>query len=761
MLSGEAATGELPKINRALKPVKAESNPAFTGSYQRKFAICIGINKYSEYTQNAKGEYDLTAAVSDAERMARFFKESNFCQVVLLKDKEATKDRIIEELEKVKAVAGKDDLLVFYFAGHGIVANKTYHSYLIPFDCLFNGSEDQKLDENGISLELLKEITLTMNNYHILLLLDCCYSGSVDTNRLKKPDSMPENEFMDFVANRCIYALFASGITQPAQEKRWAGGVFTDSILRGLNGHMDNNADANKDGKVLVRDELIGFVREDVSKKTQGMQKPEGEKLQKTDGDIMFDLNAGAASNKATANELIPAPMTPDEIKSNYSEVLKLQKNNTLRQAGILMIKVYLAYCALPKKEQMLLLRDEKDQPKERHAEFLEKLGELSWQQISQLSVDDKRDSALASYYSGKCLKYNPSPFSESIAYCKLGAYNYSRGYYNTAEILLKKGVILLKKINDEDKIKKRDDELLVCFRLLGMSALQLYKYEDAREYLLEQSKSLAEKYKDDNSEDASLERARLYNDIGCYYIETGGFSDAEYWLGKSLKEYKSHGDENRAGVAEVYHNFGRVALHNADVFQALRHFKSAIAINEELFGTDSVRTISSLLHISNVYLKRKELKDALKYALKAKNIAYHHYSPEHPVIAEIDSQLGLVYMDEGKYSIAEYFLKKALAVSQRRFGQHPKTAYCYKNLGMLYRSKQYWQKSIECLNKAREIQQEFLTSAHYVSVSTADALKETESMKADAEIKRKEEEEKIQKDQKEKEKSWLNKISP
>lgn len=76
-------------------------------------ALCIGINNYPG-TDN-----DLQGCVNDAKDWLMLFQDWGFDEVITLFDKEATKEHIVEELERGVRRTTSKDIFVPTFSGHG------------------------------------------------------------------------------------------------------------------------------------------------------------------------------------------------------------------------------------------------------------------------------------------------------------------------------------------------------------------------------------------------------------------------------------------------------------------------------------------------------------------------------------------------------------------------------------------------------------------------------------------------------------------
>lgn len=85
--------------------------PAAVASYARKYAVVIGVNEIPD------SGFSLQYAVADAQAMTDVLKAYGF-EVTALTGKEATRPRVMQSISGIGARVGKDDFVVFYYAGN-------------------------------------------------------------------------------------------------------------------------------------------------------------------------------------------------------------------------------------------------------------------------------------------------------------------------------------------------------------------------------------------------------------------------------------------------------------------------------------------------------------------------------------------------------------------------------------------------------------------------------------------------------------------
>src|SRR5215213_3117480 len=82
----------------------------------KKYGLFVGINKYSG------GINELRGCVNDVTNMrSTLMQKFGFlaANTTMLTDADATRDNILANLKKYQAIAGKGDIFVFDYSGHG------------------------------------------------------------------------------------------------------------------------------------------------------------------------------------------------------------------------------------------------------------------------------------------------------------------------------------------------------------------------------------------------------------------------------------------------------------------------------------------------------------------------------------------------------------------------------------------------------------------------------------------------------------------
>ena len=237
----------------------------------RIFALLVGINDYTQPVSKLYG------CVNDVDNLQNYllttFDRAHLHLEVLL-DADATRTNIIDQFRKHLCKAGKDDIVLFHYSGHG--ARWTSAS---PFVKFYPDGKDEGLvcydsrTSDGFDLAdkelavLLAEVS--KNDPHITVVLDCCHSGSATRTaddftqlRARQTNEIPAERPLDSYLNGYYSKRHERGesLEIPASrhillaacqrfQKAWEGmdrsGVFTSTLLDVLNrsGHYISYAD--------------------------------------------------------------------------------------------------------------------------------------------------------------------------------------------------------------------------------------------------------------------------------------------------------------------------------------------------------------------------------------------------------------------------------------------------------------------------------------------------------------------------------------
>ena len=213
------------------------------------YGVFVGVEKYDGTVS------DLTASVDDAERMYRFFLNyADGGQLVLIKDKEATKQKILYSMDTLFKKAKADDLVVFYFSGHGAPGMFCPHNV-----CGGN---------MGLWHTEIKSLFKRCKANTKLCIADACFAGSIKGRASSSQQASAASTSTSSGSNVVVFMSSRDNEVSIENPNQYTG-VFTKYLLQGLKGSADNN----KDGSVNAY-ELYAYVRRNVRQSTNGKQTP-------------------------------------------------------------------------------------------------------------------------------------------------------------------------------------------------------------------------------------------------------------------------------------------------------------------------------------------------------------------------------------------------------------------------------------------------------------------------------------------------------
>lgn len=209
------------------------------------YVMAIGINDY----QN--NSLDLNYARSDAESFTEALKRDrkqlfNEIAVTTLYDGDATRQNILDALDDIAGKASINDVFIFYYAGHGSVAEGDF--YFIPTETsrLF---DVKNLQKTAIKASQLQEKFKSLKALKQVIIMDACQSGQ-SAELLAQRGSVEEKAIAQLSRSAGIHVLASAGSEQFASEfKSLQHGLFTFVLLKALEGEADGSP---REGKVTL-----------------------------------------------------------------------------------------------------------------------------------------------------------------------------------------------------------------------------------------------------------------------------------------------------------------------------------------------------------------------------------------------------------------------------------------------------------------------------------------------------------------------------
>lgn len=217
----------------------------------KKFAVVVGCADYQGQ------DMDLRYPDDDAYRFYAYLKS---CEggaipdenIAVLIDEAAVKSNILNTMDNIFSKASADDMLIFFFTGHGA------EGAFCPTD----------LNNDYSSLLLHDEIKAVFKKYparYKICMADACFSGSIYTGTPSQP-SYPSSS----PSETSVIIMMSSKPDETSQENpKMRQGAFAYYLIKGLKGSADRNKD-----NIITLEELFPYVKANVMNFTNNQQTP-------------------------------------------------------------------------------------------------------------------------------------------------------------------------------------------------------------------------------------------------------------------------------------------------------------------------------------------------------------------------------------------------------------------------------------------------------------------------------------------------------
>jgi uncharacterized caspase-like protein len=279
---------------------KLSAKSGAAGSRSRLMAVVVGIDQYA--TENEPSAIrGLSCAANDAETVAGIIRQSHPAadlDLVLLtsparKGSAATPTRaaVLQTLRRVADVAGPEDTVLFYFAGHGGMLGG--RPSLFPVDVRLTADGSGVQEDSMLEVGELQALFEACPCPRRVMFLDCCQNAFAATARapgerdrslsanfraLPWRTGMPVSEGL-VQALRVLphgwSVLLSCGPNELSLEDPDVGehGIFSHFLAEGLSGQ----ADLDRDGVVSLA-ELAQYLGRRVTRQAQAVIEEEQEK---------------------------------------------------------------------------------------------------------------------------------------------------------------------------------------------------------------------------------------------------------------------------------------------------------------------------------------------------------------------------------------------------------------------------------------------------------------------------------------------------
>jgi hypothetical protein len=193
--------------------------------YRKKIWISFGVNEYLYWSK-------LNNAVNDANSTVKFSKEKlGFDVAYSILDKDFSKQKIERELKgKIYEKYKERDLIVisFHCHGHVIKVDNEDHGFVVPFDAPKNPTP-----ADLISMEDLTSWSKYVKCRHVLIILDCCFSGlSIMRSNENLNESYNIDAINKLLEQKCRIVINSGIDKEKVNDSGWNNNsVFTGALM--------------------------------------------------------------------------------------------------------------------------------------------------------------------------------------------------------------------------------------------------------------------------------------------------------------------------------------------------------------------------------------------------------------------------------------------------------------------------------------------------------------------------------------------------
>lgn len=210
------------------------------------YAVVVGVSKYEN-----DAALELRYAARDAQAFGEHLLAANGlnvprANVSFLMNGEASAEAVRFALRDAASRAGANDLLIVYFAGHG-VNDGTGRLCLLPYDA--STVSDASMWSTGLTQSALLDALAASRSTRRLVILDACQSGLMAAGNT----GLDARSLAGGDEGLCVLTATRPGESAHESDRLGGGhGLFSYALLQALKGEADGVGGGTKDGVVTL-----------------------------------------------------------------------------------------------------------------------------------------------------------------------------------------------------------------------------------------------------------------------------------------------------------------------------------------------------------------------------------------------------------------------------------------------------------------------------------------------------------------------------
>jgi CHAT domain-containing protein/TolA-binding protein len=215
-----------------------------------------------------------------------------------------------------------------------------------------------------------------------------------------------------------------------------------------------------------------------------------------------------------------------------------------------------------------------------------------------------------------------------------------------------------------------------------------------------------------ESGEDLTTSLSKSYNALGAMQWHLGMLDEASESYKASLALIENNTDPQiMLEKGNIIGNMALIVQDNGDFIKAREYQEQMIQIDNEVLPKieDVYMREIAIRRISSAYVNLADIYFVLGDYSKSRNLLQlalqerkKILNANDPAIASVKEQLAFLEMESGNYALAEIEIKEYLAYCLEYFGQNSvRTAWAYKEMGILFLKLEKYEESEEYFNKA------------------------------------------------------------
>ena len=217
-----------------------------------KVALLIGVSEYQP------GLNPLPGSVLDVDALREVLvhpEMGDFAETDVITLKNPQRQEMEDQVYRLFANRSKDDLLLFYFSGHGV---RDERGQLYLANCNTRKDNGQLVDSTAVAATYLQNKINSSKSQRQVIILDCCFSGAIAQGMTIKDDGVVDvNAYLGGKGRAILTSSTATEYSYGSDSSEETGlSVYTRYLIEGI---KTGAADTDNDGNIGV-DELHEYA---------------------------------------------------------------------------------------------------------------------------------------------------------------------------------------------------------------------------------------------------------------------------------------------------------------------------------------------------------------------------------------------------------------------------------------------------------------------------------------------------------------------